>query len=349
MPYQFHEAFNPNKLSNTQYGFFTMENGSSTGGYVVNGETTRNVNLYSPQDKDKPGYDPAESVLSNLMKCFAELTHGNEGNSNAHKFVMTSNYGVGGARIISCQSFAELTKLKETAALETEALKFHPDIQSGLIQNNISVIKADSFVFKGIPGELIAAGGASGDAHPIILIDEQSKVCAYISGAHAALKEGVIEKTIESMVAMGADRKKIHLVIGPGLGKNSYEFGVTKRSQSSDDYVTPEEYLNVPADKVTRVQDNSKRLLDIEKIVKFKAMGLISPENIHNIDIDTMGFNLYESGKRRSTVNFDELHRQGLLFFGARRKIMEDNGLTAEDPGLHNTVGRHFAGITVKE
>ena len=345
MPYQFHEAVHPESLRNISYGFFTNEQGSSDGGYVVSGKKTRNVNLFSPQESDKPGYDPAGSVIGNLMSCFHELTAGKENDPHTHKFLMTSNYGAGGARVLTCNTPVELTALKDLVTRESSGLTLHSAMQSELSRQNVHVVKADAMVFKGISGELIAVGGASGDAHPIILIDDANKVCAYISGAHAALKEGVIEKTIQAMLAAGAQHRDIHLLIGPGLGKDSYEFGLTKVDGKD---VTPEEYLNIPEDKVTKVQDPAKRLLDIEKIVAFKAMGFIAPANIHNMDIDTMGFNLYEQGIRKSTVNFAELNQRWLLFFGARRKMMEERGLTAENPGLHNTVGRHFAGITIR-
>jgi copper oxidase (laccase) domain-containing protein len=345
MPFKFHKTIDPNRLQHTRYGFFTNEQGSSAGGYVVNGEGTRNVNLYSPQESDKPGYDPARSVVSNLMSCFHELTAHRENDSRTHKFVMTSNYGAGGARILTCNTLEELVALKQSAVRDLPNLALHSDIQAELSQQHVHAVKADAMVFKGIPGELIAAGGASGDAHPIILIDDANEVSAYISGAHAALREGVIEKTIQTMLAAGAQLANIQLLIGPGLGKNSYEFGSMKIDGRD---VSLEEYLDVPADKVTKVQDPKKRLLDIEKIVAFKAMGFLAPQNIHNMNIDTMGFDLYEDGTRKSTVNFKELNKQGLLFFGARRKMMEERGLTAENPGLHNTVGRHFAGITLR-
>lgn len=341
MPFQFHENFKPGDLKNTGYGFFTNENGSSAGGYVINGEKTRNVNLASPQEEGKEGYDPASSIIENLMSCFKELTSGQENDAKTHKFVMTSNYAAGGARVLTCKTLDELKALKDLATSELLSLKLHENIQSELHNNNVHVLKADAMVFKGISGELIAAGGGSGDAHPIVLIDDENKVSAYIAGAHAALKESVIEKTIQAMLAAGAQQKNIHLLIGPGLGSRSYEFG----SNAAD-------YLNLPKDKITFVKNNAgetKCLFDIESIVAFKAMGFIAPENIHNMCIDTMGFDLYGgNGTRKSSVNCTELSRQGPLFFSARRDVMKKEGIDAQNSGLHNTTGRHFAGITIK-
>jgi copper oxidase (laccase) domain-containing protein len=343
VPFQYDQLFNPNTLRSARYGFFTNEQGNSSGGYVVSGRPTRNVNLFSPQDKEKVGFDPALSVIENVMACFKELTSDRQ--QRAHKFLMTSKYGKDGARVLLCRTQEEISALKRLAIDERVTLGLHVDMQEGLSQNDIYVVKADAMVFKGLPGELIACGGASGDAHPIILVDDENKVCAYVAGAHAALREGVVEKTIYAMLEAGAQPKKIHLLIGPGLGKYSYEFGMMR---VEDKDVTPEKYLNIPADKVTLVQDPQKRLIDIEKVVAFKAMGLVAPENIHNMNVDTMGFDLYDAqGARKSTVSFQELNRNGALFFSARRTIMEREGLDAYNPGLYNTVGRHFAGVEI--
>ena len=59
MPLINHDALNNKQLQNTGYGFFTTEQGTSTGSYLVAGEPTRNVNIYSPtcreeKFRDKP-------------------------------------------------------------------------------------------------------------------------------------------------------------------------------------------------------------------------------------------------------------------------------------------------------
>lgn len=77
-------------------------------------------------------------------------------------------------------------------------------------------------------------------------------------------------------------------------------------------------------------------------------------ERIHNIDLDTMGFDLYDeitennisTFKRKTTLNFKELSKSGPLFFGARRTIMEQSSdLMEQNSGAFNTVGRHAAGF----
>lgn len=346
MPHQFHEQLKPAELKNTSYGFFTTESGTSEGAYVIAGEKTRNVNLFSPFTRadlqklklPETATDMLETphrIVSNLVACFAELSLRAD---FAHKFVMTSNYGAGGVRVLCAHNTEALVALKQLSLDELEKSGLHEDMQKELAKAKICVIKADALVFKGIPEEEILAGGASGDAHPIVLLDDKNKVCAYISGAHAALKGNVIEETIKTMIEAGAVAENIRLVIGPGLGKRSYEFGDNAAA-----------YLGVPDDQVDRVNNPEKRLLDIHKIVRFMALCYLRPDQVLNMDLNTMGFDLYDAaGNRKASVDFVALNKEGPLFFSARREMMSKEGMTAENTGLHNTVGRHFAGMGVR-
>lgn len=137
MPRQFHEAVDPSALKNVSYGFFTNEAGVSDGGYVVAGERTRNVNLYSPQEREQVGFDSAKNVIENLMACFKELTAGAEKNPHTHKFVMTSNYGASGARVLTCKTAEELIALKQLAIDEAENLKLHAAMQHELHEHGV--------------------------------------------------------------------------------------------------------------------------------------------------------------------------------------------------------------------
>ena len=76
---------------------------------------------------------------------------------------------------------------------------------------------------------------------------------------------------------------------------------------------------------------------------------------IFDIALDNTGFDLYtteaqEAGvaapHRRTSIKFEELSRDGHLFFSARRGVMEKtDDLMEKNPGAHNTVGRHAAGF----
>jgi YfiH family protein len=82
--------------------------------------------------------------------------------------------------------------------------------------------KADALVTK-VPG--VVLGVLSADCGPVLFADAQNGV---IGAAHAGWKgalHGVLENTIETMVALGADRSKITAVLGPSIGRRSYEVG----------------------------------------------------------------------------------------------------------------------------
>ena len=348
------------QLTNINYGFFSNEDGESDAGYLIKDKKTRNVNIYSSEQAMNSGFDPANRVLANIQKCFQDL--GAESNPHSHKFFMTSYYANNGKSeplIISCDNLEGLNQLKalgkENLTFETDdksdpnRLGLEPTMRAALKESDITVLRADALIFRGIPGESIAVLGASGDAHPIMLFDEENKIACYLSGAHASIKQGVLEKSVQKMISLGANPNAIRVVIGPGLGPKSYEFG-----ENAPEYFGLE---NSQALKpVQDISGNKKYLVNIHEIVRAKLKDKIVPEHIFNLDIDTMAFELYVEGQndqrtalhRRATINFKELNENGPLFFGARRGIMEkNNDLMQHNPGTYNTIGRHGAGFMV--
>ncbi|KMW59992.1 hypothetical protein AIOL_000142 [Candidatus Rhodobacter oscarellae] len=82
--------------------------------------------------------------------------------------------------------------------------------------------KADGLV-TATPG--IALGVLSADCQPVLFADAANGV---VGAAHAGWKgafEGVLEATVDAMVAAGAERQKITAVIGPSISQKSYEVG----------------------------------------------------------------------------------------------------------------------------
>ena len=92
MPYQEHELLSNDSLTNFKYGFFTNEKGSSAGGFIVEGQPTRNVNIFAPNNNpSSSGYDSPENVASNIEECLKEFCGFISQNDRC--FLMTSNYG----------------------------------------------------------------------------------------------------------------------------------------------------------------------------------------------------------------------------------------------------------------
>ncbi|OQP87709.1 polyphenol oxidase [Rhizobium rhizosphaerae] len=82
--------------------------------------------------------------------------------------------------------------------------------------------EADALV-TATPG--IVLGVLSADCGPILFCDPQSRV---IGAAHAGWKgalTGVLESTIDAMVAIGAERSKIVACLGPSISAAHYEVG----------------------------------------------------------------------------------------------------------------------------
>jgi hypothetical protein len=350
-------------LSTIDYAFFTNEDGHSDAGYLINDQKTRNVNVYSSEQKPGRGFDPAESVLANIQMCFQELGAGTE---VKHKFFMTSYYanmGKSEPLIISCDNLSSLQELKAQASqnlyYEDEdktnpaRLGLEPNMRAAISGSDVSVIRADALIFKGIPGESIAVLGSSGDAHPIMMFDDENKIACYISGAHSSLKQGVLEQSFDRMIALGANPSSIRVVIGPGLGPMSYEFG-----ENAPDYFSIQEHAEKVLKPVKDTKGDQKYLVDIKELVRIRLRDRLTPENVYNVELDTMGFDLYdevseEGGskflKRKTTINFEELNKSGPLFFGARRGVMQESGdLMQHNSGAYNTVGRHGAGFSLK-
>ncbi len=86
--------------------------------------------------------------------------------------------------------------------------------------------KADAMV-TATPG--VALGVLTADCGPVLFADPQSRI---IGAAHAGWRGavgGVLENTVAAMEALGAQRARIVAVLGPTIGKDSYEVGAEFR------------------------------------------------------------------------------------------------------------------------
>lgn len=84
------------------------------------------------------------------------------------------------------------------------------------------VPEADGLV-SATPG--VALGVLTADCQPVLFADAESGV---IGAAHAGWKGalgGVLEATIDAMLALGATREGIRAVIGPAISQRAYEVG----------------------------------------------------------------------------------------------------------------------------
>jgi len=73
--------------------------------------------------------------------------------------------------------------------------------------------------------EGIALGILTADCAPVLFADAKAGIVAAAHAGWRGAVTGVIEATIEAMIAAGASRARIAAAVGPCIGKDSYEVG----------------------------------------------------------------------------------------------------------------------------
>jgi len=92
--------------------------------------------------------------------------------------------------------------------------------------------RADAMV-TATPG--LALGVLTADCQPVLFHDPKARI---IGAAHAGwrgTRDGVLEATVEAMVALGARREDIAAVIGPTISQSAYEVGPEFFDSFTDD------------------------------------------------------------------------------------------------------------------
>jgi YfiH family protein len=104
--------------------------------------------------------------------------------------------------------------LKQVHSADVSVLAHYPD--------NDTPVEADAMVTR-LPA--LALGILTADCTPILFADGDAGV---IGAAHAGWRgavDGIVGKTVEAMVALGADRANIVAAIGPTISGDNYEVG----------------------------------------------------------------------------------------------------------------------------
>lgn len=88
--------------------------------------------------------------------------------------------------------------------------------------------KADAMV-TAVPG--IALGILTADCAPVLFCDPKAKI---VGAAHAGWKGalgGVLEATVEAMIALGAERQRIRAAVGPCISQANYQVDAAYRER----------------------------------------------------------------------------------------------------------------------
>ena len=126
----------------------------------------------------------------------------------------------------------------------------------------------------------VALGVLTADCVPVLLADAKHRVIGAVHAGWKGTCAGVLEATIEKMVALGAfAAHDIHAVIGPCIRWDSYEVG--------PDFV--EAFAHIPKFKdflKPSPSNPGRHLFDLPGMVKFKLRSL-GLTNVFDIEIDT--------------------------------------------------------------
>ncbi len=129
------------------------------------------------------------------------------------------------------------------------------------------------------------------DCCPILFYDKKNKVIAACHAGWRGAVNGIVEKTINSMENIGANKEYIVAVTGPTIQKYSYEIGddVCNIIKKSDIF---------KKDIITNL-NNGKYLFDLPLFIyeKLHSSGI---RKIGNVNIDTYSNKLYFSHRRKS-------------------------------------------------
>jgi len=199
--------------------------------------------------------------------------------------------------------------VKENRARACEALHVKPDNLLGLsqIHSDICIVVSEPWTIDkrpqgdamvtDIPG--IALGILTADCAPVLFYGRKADGTPVIGAAHAgwggALK-GILESTYFAMVQKGAVRDNVHAVIGPCIGRKSYEVSEEFKKPFLTQYLGSEHYFH-------KAKRKGHLMFDLPGYIK-RRMELIGIASIADIAKDTYANEKDYFSYRRST------HRQ---------------------------------------
>lgn len=97
----------------------------------------------------------------------------------------------------------------------------------------------------------LALGVLTADCAPILLAEPKAGIVGAVHAGWKGAVSGVCERTVEAMVRLGADPGRILAVIGPTIGRASYEVGPEFRDRFLADDLANDRYF-VPSDREGR-------------------------------------------------------------------------------------------------
>lgn len=167
-------------------------------------------------------------------------------------------------------------------------------LNHGKIPFMTTLPQADAIVTKA-PNAVI--GILTADCAPLLCVDEQAGVIAAIHAGWKGAVANVMKETIIAMEALGADRGRIRVAIGPCIQQKGYEVGEDMRANVMG--------IN-PAFGVffERGLERGKFFFNLPGLIEFQLKA-IKVQKIHSLGVDTLSNPELYFSYRRSTLSGD--------------------------------------------
>lgn len=147
----------------------------------------------------------------------------------------------------------------------------------------------------------------SADCAPIVLIDEQMQIIALMHCGWKPAVRGLIKNTLKHMVKLGAKASNIQAIIGPCIGKSSFECHADMQNIFLEESISNSRFFSI--------RTNNSWDFDLQKycIHKLNELGI---EHTESSNIDTFANSNYHSYRRycQTSNNGFELSKQNGAF-----------------------------------
>ncbi len=167
----------------------------------------------------------------------------------------------------------------------------------------ISQIKADGMV---TADSNIALCILTADCAPILLVDQQKKIIGACHAGWRGAVGGVIENTVQAMKKLGSAPANIAAVIGPLIGKESYEVGEDMRAAATQQQPWAKDFFTPLEQSPEATQE--KFLFDLAGFCAavLKTQGV---ERVANLGVDTLTNEDFFSNRRNKLQGQDDYGR----------------------------------------
>lgn len=264
------------------YCFFDRQYGVS-GRNDLKPSGERNVNIFSVNHAANALVSGTpENVVENITRCFNDMG----ATADAPKFFLTAKYQ-GFVHTLTPITLNALIEESRKYAANQDQDKLSSRVVALLAEKNIFVLPADGMAICDIETPVFVAG-AGGDAHPIIIHDEKTNRAGYLSGAHANIKGKGLEQILHAIEATS----KTRVVIGPGLGPDSYEFGANAASVFFEGLAVKESQLNRCFRFAKKADQTNAILVNFAAIIEARLQLAEIDAEVLDMEINTLGFSL---------------------------------------------------------